>query len=221
MAWRSPPNIFGLPLVAPSHRPTLKEELAGFPPRARVAAIVVLVAIVLGAVFLLVQGTTPNGTHVVREAPIAFNLRYEDPVREIPPAPGEWLHLEGADRESLAIAPLELPPYEGDVGGVLPIVAARELEALKERFPNLEPVEEGKARINKVAGYSFAFRADRKERLYGRLVLLPQPGSGSRDGVKMLLLANPAAGANKARDVGARGPLQTPFRSFRFGTEGP
>ena len=54
------------------------------------------------------------------------------------------------------------PAYEGDVGGVLPIVAARELEALKQRFPTLEPVEEGKARINKVAGYSLAFRADRK-----------------------------------------------------------
>ena len=53
--------------------------------------------------------------------------------------------------------------------------AARELEALKQRFPNLEPVEEGKARINQVAGYSMVFRASRKPRLYGRLVLLPQP----------------------------------------------
>ena len=59
---------------------------------------------------------------------------------------------------------------------------------------------------------------------------MPAPGSpaggavgagGGTTGVKMLLLADQAAGANKARDVGARGPLQTPFRSFRFGTEGP
>jgi hypothetical protein len=202
------------------------------PRGTRTAAIVVLAAIVLAAVYLLVTGTTANGTHVVREEPLAYNLRYEDPVREIAPAPGEWLHLEGPDRESLALAPLELPDYEGDVGGVLPIVGTSELEALKQRFPDLEPVEEGKARINKVAGYTFAFRADRKQRLYGRLVLLPRPGersgdepagrgSGTRTGVKMLLLATPDAGANTAPDVGARGPLKTPYRSFRFGTEGP
>ena len=191
------------------------------PRGTRVAAIVVLAAIVLAAAYLLATGTSANGTHVVREEPIAYNLRYEDPVREITPAPGEWLHLEGPDRESIALAPLELPAYEGDVGGVLPIVAAKELEALKQRFPDLEPVEEGKARINKVAGYSLAFRADRKERLYGRLVLLPRPGKGTRDGVTMLLLATPDAGANKASDVGARGPLKIPYRSFRFGTEGP
>ena len=59
-----------------------------------------LAAIVLGAVYLLATGTSANGTHVVREEPIAYNLRYEDPVREITPAPGEWLHLEGPDRES-------------------------------------------------------------------------------------------------------------------------
>ena len=58
-------------------------------------------------------------------------------------------------------------------------------------------------------------------RLYGRLVLLPRPARGTRSGVKMLLLATPDAGANKASDVGARGPLKTPYRSFRFGTEGP
>ncbi len=191
------------------------------PRGTRTAAIVVLAAIVIGAAYLLATGTSANGTHVVREEPIAYNLRYENPVREITPAPGEWLHLEGPDRESIAVAPLELPEYEGDVGGVLPIVGARELEALKQRFPNLEPVEEGKARINKVAGYSFAFRADRDQRLYGRLVLLPRPGQGTRTGVMMLLLATPDAGANKAADVGARGPLKTPYRSFRFGTEGP
>ena len=64
------------------------------------------------------------------------------------------MHLERQDQDSFAVAPLELPAYEGDVGGVLPVVAARELDALKQRFPDLEPVEEGKARINKAAGYS-------------------------------------------------------------------
>jgi hypothetical protein len=188
---------------------------------ARIATIALIVAAALASVFLLFKGTTPDGTHVVREGPVAFNLRYPDPMREITPAPGEWLHLERRNLDSLVVSPLELPAYEGDVGGVLPVVAARELEALEQRFPQLEPVEEGKARINKVAGYSMVFRASRKPRLYGRLVLLPRPAPGARDGVKLLLLANPDAGAGTAGDVGARGLLKTPYRSFRFGTEGP
>jgi hypothetical protein len=101
------------------------------------------------------------------------------------------------------------------------VIAARELDALRKRFPDLEPVEEGKTRINRVAGYALVFRASRKPRLYGRLVLLPEPLPGARDGVKLLLLATPDGGADKAQDVGAVGQLKTPYRSFRFGTEGP
>ena len=200
--------------------------------RARIATIALLAVTALAAVFLLFRGATPDGRHVVREEPIAFNLRSPDAMREISPAPGEWLHLERKDRDSFVVSPLKLPAFEGDVGGVLPVVAARELDALKERFPLLELVEEGRARINKVVGYSLAFRASRSPRLYGRLVLLPQPGErsgdepagrgrGARDGVKLLMLANPDAGVGTARDVGTRGLLKTPFRSFRFGTTGP
>jgi hypothetical protein len=80
------------------------------------------------------------------------------------------------------------------------------------------------------------FRARLGERrLFGRLVLLPEPAAGedladpsgelenarSRRGVRLLMLATPASGAVRPRDVGARGNLKTPFRSFRFGTEGP
>ena len=52
-------------------------------------------------------------------------------------------------------------------------------------------------------------------------MLLPQPVPGARDGVKLVMLATPTGGADKARDVGTRGELKTPYRSFRFGTEGP
>ena len=145
------------------------------PARSRAVAIAVLALLALAAAVLLLRGTSADGTHVVREAPVAFNLRYPAPLREVAPAAGEWLHLEREGLDSFVVEPLELPAYEGDVGGVLPVVAARELEALKQRFPDLEPVEEGKARINQVAGYSLVFRASRKPRLYGRLVLLPRP----------------------------------------------
>jgi hypothetical protein len=210
-----------VPVVAPEHRPTLREELAPLPAPARWAVVGVLVVLVVAIVVALTGGASSDGRRIVRERPLAFNLRMPPGMSEIAPAAGEWLHIERKGRDSMIVEPLELPAYRGDVGGVLPIVAARELDALKRRFPALEPVEEGKARINQVAGYSLSFRASRHPRGYGRLVLLPQPVPGTRDGVKLLLLANPAAGAGKASDVGTRGQLKTSYRSFRFGTEGP
>jgi hypothetical protein len=219
--------------VAPEHRPTLREELAPLsrPKRWAVLGVLVLLLVAI-AVALGGGGSGSDGRVIVRESPIAFNLRVPPGMNQLDPGPGEWVHLERKGRDSIVIEPLDLPAYKGDVGGILPIVASRELDALKRRFPELEPVEEGKARINKAAGYSISFRVSRKPRMYGRLVLLPQPASeavasppgetvGARDGVKMLLLATPAAGAGKATDVGTRGQLKTPYRSFRFGTEAP
>jgi hypothetical protein len=184
--------------------------------------VAVLALILIGIVVAAAGGTSAaDGKRIVREQPVAFNLRVAPGMRQLAPGAGEWVHLERKDQDSMVISPLRLPAYKGDVGGVLPVVASRELDALKARFPELEPVEEGKARINTVAGYTLVFRVSRKPRMYGRLTLLPQPTPGARDGVKLLLLATPAGGAGKATDVGTSGLLKTPYRSFRFGTEGP
>jgi hypothetical protein len=210
-----------MPVVAPEHRPTLGETLAPLPRPARWAVLAVLGLLLIGLVIALTGKATADGKRLVRERPLAFNLRVPPGMQEIKPAAGEWAHLERKGKDSFVVEPLKLPAYKGDVGGILPVVATREIEALKKRFPALEPVEEGKGRINQAAAYSVVFRASRKPRLYGRLVLLPQPVPGARDGVKLLLLATPEAGAGKASDVGTRGQLKTPYRSFRFGTEAP
>jgi hypothetical protein len=208
--------------VAPEHRPTLREELAPLPAPARWAVLGVLVALAAGiAIALLGGGSNADGRVITHRGPVTFNLRIPPGMSRLEPAAGEWVHLERKGQDSLVVSPLNLPAYKGDVGGTLPVVAARELDALKRRFPALEPVEEGKARINKAAGYSLSFRVSRSPRQYGRLVLLPQPVPGARDGVKLLLLATPEGGAGKATDVGTRGRLKTPYRSFRFGTEAP
>jgi hypothetical protein len=175
----------------------------------------------LGGILLLARGATEDGIRTVVEKPVAFNLRYPTAMRKLATKDGEYLHLQRKGLDDFIVEPLTLPAYKGDVGGALPIAASKELAALKRRFPDLEPVEEGKTRINRVAGYSLVVRASRKPRLYGRLVLLPQATPGAVDGVKLLMLATPDGGADKARDVGTRGELKTPYRSFRFGTEGP
>jgi hypothetical protein len=207
-------------LVAPSHRPTLKDELAGLPSRYRWVAIAVLALLALTAVVLLAKGETESGTREVVREPIAFNLRYPDSMQRVKDS-ATLFHLKREGLDEFTVEPLELPAYQGDVGGVLPAQASREVAALEQRFPQLELVEEGKVRINRAAGYSMAFRASRSPRLYGRLVLLPEPVPGARTGVKLLLLATPKGGAGKARDVGTNGQLKTPYRSFRFGLEGP
>ena len=190
--------------------------------RPRIAAIVLLVVVVLVAIFVLTRDATDtSGTRIVQRGVVPFNVRYPDSMQKVAPAPGELLHLKREGADEFIVEPLQLPAYKGEVGGALPVLATREMDALRKRFPQLEPVEEGKTRINRIAGYTMVFRASRKPRVYGRLVLLPQPVPGARDGVKLLLLATPDGGADKARDVAQRGELKIPYRSFRFGTEAP
>jgi hypothetical protein len=191
----------------------------------RIATVAVLALVAVIALALLLRTSEQPGTRVVHRGPIAFNLRYTGPLKQVAAGPGELLRLEsrqgGKLQASFVVEPLKLPAYSGDVGGTFPVVMSREQDALRARFPGLEPVEEGKARVNQVPAYSATFRASRKPRLYGREVLLAAPQPGSRDGFKITMLATPEGGADKAGDVAARGVLKTPYRTFRFGTEAP
>jgi hypothetical protein len=213
-------------LVAPPHRPTLREELDRLPRRWRFVAIAVLALLIVAALVPLARGAGAggeDGTRTVVREPVAFNLRYPDGLQRV--EDDSLFHLrrevDGAFYDEFIVEPLELPEYTGDLGGILPVEGSREIDRLRERYPDLELVEEGKVRINRAAGYSLVFRVSRNPRLYGRLVLLPEPVPGTRTGVKLLMIASPKGGAAKARDVGTNGLLKTPYRSFRFGTEGP
>jgi len=184
--------------------------------RPRIVALAGIVVFLLAALVIAIKSATPPGVGVAQSNPIAFNLHYPSNMHALKRGKGELLHLQRKGKDDFILERLQLPPYEGDVGGALPVIAARELQALKKRYPDLKPVEETKTRVNRVVGYTLAFRASSHPRLYGRLVLLPEPVPGTRDGVKMLLLATPPGGAAKAEDVGASGRLKTPYRSFRF-----
>jgi hypothetical protein len=209
-------------LVAAAFRPTLREELARFPPAGRRAAVAALALLVVALVAAGILASRPGGTHVVHHGRPVYNLFHPGSLRRVAPGSGELLRLEHRDRGALvsrfAVAPLALPAYKGNPGGMLPLLADRELAALRARIPGMEPVEEGKARVNNAAGYMLSFVAGRHPLVYGRLVLLPRPGRHPRRGVRLLLLGTHAGGNALLTDLGNKGELREPFRTFMFGT---
>jgi hypothetical protein len=215
------------PLVAPAHRPTLGDLTRGWPRRRRVAVVAVVVAAALAAVaaWLLVRGD--DAVRVVVDGPLAFNLRHPPEMTRRAPRGDEVLRLErrrpdGLFVDAFVVEPLVLPPYRGEPSGALPVFAVAEIAALERRYGAFEWAREGKTRVNEVPGYAVQFRARLGERrLYGRVVLLPEPRPAARRGARLVLLATPAAGVANAGDVGSTGAHALPYRSFRFGTEPP
>jgi hypothetical protein len=230
-------------LVLEEHRPTLADlarpRLARAPRWVRWALAAVAVLVVL-AVAWRILGAGDAGTHYVQRTPLQFNFHYSGAMHRVAPRAPELVRLErrrgGLFLDSFAVEPLALPPFRGNVSGVLPAYADGEIATLSRRLREFELLREGKSRLNQVPGYEIQFRARLgTRRLYGRLVLLPAPAPGedlanptgelqndrARHGVRILLLATPASGVLRVRDVGAHGLLKTPFRSFRFGTQGP
>ena len=216
------------PTVLTDFRPTLGELLRPRLGRRLTTAVLGLgLVAVMAAVGFIALRSEEDATDVVqRTGPVQFNLRYTDGLERVTPRGEELLRLEARRRDlfvqSFVVSPLKLPPYSGEVAGFLPLFAAREIDALRDRFSEFELVQDGKTRINEAPGYSVLFRARLgRRRLYGRYILLPEPVPGSRDGVRLLLEATPAGGVSKAADVGVRGVIKRPYRTFRFGTERP
>ena len=235
-------------LVLEEHRPTLADllrpRLARVPRWARwaLAARPACSCSVRGLARASRRGSSGD-TRYVSRAPIVVQLPLPRPrcTRLARPARAELIRVErrraGLFLDSFAVEPLRLPPFRGDVSGLLPAYADGEIAALRKRFREFELTREGKARVNAVPGYDVQFRARLGERrLFGRLVLLPEPAAGedlvdpsgelenarSRRGVRLLMLATPAVGRGApARRRARAAKLKTPFRSFRFGTEGP
>jgi hypothetical protein len=211
-------------LVRAEHRPTLGEVLARRSPAARRAILVLLALIVAGALALRLAPKQSGVVYIHDAAPV-FNLRYGGAFTQLKPQRDELLHirrkLNGRVVDSFAVRRLVLPPYQGDVNGLLPTYAEKVLAELRAAYPGLVLVEEGKARVGLVPGYSILFRVGSgRDRMYGREVLLPQPVPGTRTGVRMALRTWKGSGISQPRDLGTRGALRSPYRLFRFGTEG-
>ena len=220
----------GQPLVKPQYGPSLPALMRTWPRGRRIAAIVAIVLVALLAIGLAARRAIKNDEETsvaVVKGPPAFNLIWRKGLERADPNPGELFRLEnppGANSvQRYVVRPLKLPPYRGDVFGILPLhVATDTMREIRKDYPGAVERGEGKARINELPGYQVIFQTKVGGKVaYGRRILLVPDEPGAREGAQIEMLVTRSPAVPRADAVGANGPLKTPLRSFRFGTERP
>jgi len=210
-------------------------------------AIGIGVALILGGIAaLVISHEAGTGTYRQTEAdasarglaPIAFQFDHPTKLKVTKPADA-YVKVEKTPNGLLAsrftVSPFRFQPEPGLVSGYLPIVATRLEKDATRRYKGFRLNFEGRARVNEVEGYQYAFRAqlprpgkpDRQ--LFGRVVILPQPydlknpgdpypvGKTPDRGVLITMLSTSLDTPNDPIRVGDEGALKQLFRSFRFG----
>jgi hypothetical protein len=203
--------------------PVLLRRRVGVPERVTlaVAAAVVLVGVVG---YLLIHDPLQGKTQVVHRSAPVFNTLYRSgTVKPVAPQPGELQRYRGAHgqlRTSLAIRPLRLPAYTGDVGGALPVAMERHVAALRQELPGLEVTGEGRTRVGGAPAYQVNFRyGPRRRNASGSDVLvIPVEPRAARDGV--VISMRQVRGAKQPGPAEWRVITATKaiIRAFRFGT---
>ena len=157
-----------------------------------------------------IQRAADGAADRAASAPIAFNLRVTRHECSVVAGDGRVAapRAQGPGLDSSS-SRCELPAYKGDVGGILPIVAAASWTRSSSASRSSSRSRRARRASTTRAGYSLVFRVEpqaahvRPARAAAR-----SRCPGARDGVKLLLLATPAGGAGKARDVGTSGLLE-------------
>lgn len=209
--------------VKPQYGPSLVAMLAPRSLAVRVAA-AAFAALLVTAVVLVALRARADETFVLERKPITFNLAYGPQFKRVPKA-GTLLALShvrnGLFLDSYVVRELDLPPYRGAVGGMLPVYAFDYIARQRRRYPGFEFVNEGRTRINNGVGYAVTFRSKRGARtLYDKhLLLVEETPDGRRKGVIIELTSTAAAGTPNATEIGNHGALKMALRSFRFGED--
>ena len=169
--------------------------------------------------------------------PFPFNFDYSRTMSLSHP-PGTYVRIErragGTLRARFTVSQLDIGRQRGFVSGFLPIVATRYERQAAHSYPGFRLQFEGRARVNLVEGYQFAFTAQLAQpgrtarELFGRVVMLPEPfdhtdpsksyppGQIPTRGLLITMLATTLDNVPSATRVGDQGILQRPYRSFRF-----
>jgi hypothetical protein len=237
--------------IEPKYGPSLPELARRWLPHLklwqRLAVGALAAAVVLALIATGFKAEISNKTYIQTEAdararglePIAFYFDYARSMRLSRPS-GTYARIEktrqGTLVASMTIRPRKLDFQSGLASGYLPISAMRLQREASRRYPRFRVQFEGRARVNDVEGYQFAFdsqyrqRGHAPRRLLGRIVVLPEPydtsdpvkpyppGQAPSHALLITVLATTLDDVNAAGDVGNAGVLKKPFRSFRFGT---
>ncbi|HEV2770574.1 MAG TPA: hypothetical protein VGV40_10355 [Solirubrobacteraceae bacterium] len=216
------------PLVKPGFGPSAPDLLGRLPRWVHVGLAVVAAALVALAAWWMLAGRNAGQRFTVVPGPVPSNLSWGEELERVQEE-GALLALvhrreDGLFLSSFTVRPLTLPPYRGQSSGFLPLFATFHIDDLRDRQADFKLVEEGKARVNFVPGYEVVFRAKGpgpggSRTVYGRDVMLVPDVPGARRGVLLQLRTTPAAETPNPQGTGDYGPLRTPFRSFRLGTE--
>jgi hypothetical protein len=212
--------------MKPEYGPTLGRLLApwwlrcsALTRRVLIACGMVLLVGVVALVLTLLNSTYAHG------GPVPFSFAYRG-LYGVAPEPGGYVRIEkrtasGRLEYSLAVDPLTLPPYVGDLSGELPMYASSYIEELRRRYPDFVLIGEGKTRVNTVPAYDVLYTARVEGRtMYGKNVLLvAERPAGRREGVDIVMLTAPGASRQIEGpiEVGTTGVLMRPLRSFNLG----
>jgi hypothetical protein len=216
------------PLVLPEFRPTLPDLLRtryGWRERTTIAALVTLL-VLAGVLLVIVRPRVDRFTHYVhRGAPATFNLVYDNTrLHRVPPQGEELVRLQGGRGRmevSIAVAPLRLPPAQGDVAhGLLPAFASRHIDDLAARLDRFRLRQEGRARVNGAPGYEVRFATGPAGHMtFGNdLMILPKEEDAA--GALLVTSRRTIAGSLKLgkRETSLYNAAAKAYRSFKYGT---
>lgn len=211
--------------IKPEYGPTLGSLLSprwrALPASARRAAIAALALLAVGFAALVLALLDASYSHAGR---VPFSFRYRSLYR-VAPEPGGYVRIEkrgadGALQYSLAVDPVTLPPYSGELTGEVPIYAAAYVAHRRAQEPTFVARGEGKAIVNSMSAYDVLYTTRvRGREMFGRDILLFPERAGVREGVAIVMLT--ARGVSKKiegpDEVGSTGVLLHTLRSFTIG----
>ena len=191
-------------LVRPEFEPTLPALMRrrlGLRERTTVV-LLVLAFLALVAAAVLVWPRVDRIGEVVHRGDPAFTMEYRNDLFEATePRPGELARIEGRrgrQAVEIAVQPLELPAYEGDVAHAqLPLYASghiRDLAASEDRF---QLRAEHRARVNDAPGYEVRFRTGPPGRRTFASDLMLVPGEEDSEGALLVTLRREVDGPAK------------------------
>lgn len=190
--------------------------------RAFVAAAVVAVGV---AGWLVLRDPLDGLTQAEHRGRPAFTVLYDrELMRPVATRPGELLRLRarrGPLVTTTVVRRLRLPPYAGDVSGLLPVQADGVARALGRRHPGFRLTADTRARVHGAPGYevSFTWTAPRGVGAGTDLLLVPPDAVRPRDGVVLSYRLTKPAGRQPLRRRRTAKAMRSALRSFQFGLE--